>query len=134
MVSHQLKIRTRYAETDQMGIVNNGHYLFYYEEGRNALIRDLGISYKEIEARGTMMPLIDAQIRYLKPAFFDEELTLTTSIKEKPLSKIVFHYEITNEKLEIINQGTTTLVFVDSKSFKPKRIPDFLADVFKPYF
>ena len=98
MYSFDSKIRVRYGETDQMSFVYYGVYAQYYEVGRVELLRSLGLSYKEIEAMGFALPVVNMNIKYMKPAFYDDELTIRTTIKELPSAKITFHYETLNEK------------------------------------
>ncbi|ATA69380.1 thioesterase [Capnocytophaga cynodegmi] len=117
-------LRTRYAETDQMGVIYYGNYPQYLELGRVEWLRDLGISYKKLEEEGIMLPVVSLQINYKKPAFYDELITIRTKFKNISSSKIEFDYEIINEKGEIISTANTTLVFVDMKTWKPTRCPE----------
>lgn len=119
MFEYQCKIRVRYSETDQMGYVYYGNYASYYEVARVEMLRSLGTSYREMEESGIMMPVLELRTKYIKPAYYDEELTLTVRIIEKPQTRITFHYEIHNAKEELINIGHTTLVFVDVKRNRP---------------
>ena len=133
MFEHKTKVRTRYAEVDRMGYVYYGNYAMYFEIGRVEAMRVLGISYAELEGQGIMMPVIRYEIDYKKPAFYDEELTITTRIRKKPLSRIQFEYETHNEKGELLNSAMTELVFVDSKTMKPMRAPNVIAAAFQKY-
>ena len=136
MYTFETKVRVRYAETDQMGYVYYGNYATFYEIGRVELFRSLGFSYKALEDSGIMLPVIELQSKFLKPAKYDEEITVKTFLKEKPSVKIRFDYELYNEDQELLNQGNTTLVFVDMKRNRPCMAPtDFLARLegyFKP--
>ena len=120
MYSFQKKIRVRYGETDQMGFVYYGVYAVYYEVGRVELLRSLGISYKEIEAMGYALPVVHFSINYKKPAFYDDELTIQTTIKLMPSAKIIFHYETFNESGALLNNGEVVLVFVNKATSKPE--------------
>ena len=133
MFEHQTKIRTRYSEVDRMGYVYYGNYATYFEVGRVEAMRVLGISYAEMEAHGIMMPVIRYEIDYKKPAFYDEELTITTRVRKKPLSRIQFEYETHNSKGELLNSAMTELVFVDSKTMKPQRAPKVIMDAVEKY-
>lgn len=124
MFEFRCKIRVRYGETDQMGYVYYGNYASYYEVARVEMLRSLGTSYKEMELNGVMLPVLELKCKYIKPARYDEELTITVRIKEKPNMRIKFDYEIHNEKQELINVGETILVFVDTKRNKPCLPPD----------
>lgn len=117
-------LRTRYAETDQMGVVYYGNYPQYLELGRVEWLRQLGISYREMEEEGIMLPVVSLQINYKKPAFYDELITVRTKFKEITSSKIEFDYEILNEKKEVISTANTILVFVDKKTWRPTRCPE----------
>ena len=119
MIEHICKIRVRYSETDQMGYVYYGNYASYYEVARVEMLRSLGTSYREMEENGIMMPVLELKCKYIKPAYYDEELTISVKISENPQTRIKFHYEIFNEKEELINIGETTLVFVDIKKNRP---------------
>jgi len=119
MFYHEEKVRVRYAETDKMGYVYYGNYSSYFEVARVELMRSLGISYKEMEEEGVMLPVADYKIKYLRPAFYDDLLTIKTTVKEKPGIKIRFHYELENKKGELLTVAETTLVFVDKLSMKP---------------
>jgi len=123
MYSHSTKIRVRYGETDQMGYMYYGNYAQYYEVGRVEMLRSLGMSYSSMEADGIMMPVLELKCKYIKPAFYDQEITVRTIIKTLPGIRIFFEYELYNEKEELINLGETTLVFVDMKKNKPTNPP-----------
>ncbi len=128
MYTSETKVRVRYAETDQMGYVYYGNYATFYEVGRVELFRNLGFSYKALEDSGIMMPVLELHSKFLKPAKYDEEITVKTYLSEKPSVKIRFDYELFNQGGELLNKGYTTLVFVDMKRNKPCMAPpDFLA-------
>jgi len=124
MYSHSTKIRVRYGETDQMGYMYYGNYAQYYEVGRVEMLRSLGMSYSSMEADGIMMPVLELKCKYIKPALYDQEITVKTIIKTLPGIRIFFEYELYNEKEELINIGATTLVFVDMKKNKPTSPPE----------
>ena len=114
-------LRTRYAETDQMGVVYYGNYPQYLELGRVEWLRSIGFTYKAMEEEGVMMPVVSLQIQYKKPALYDELITIRTKLKELPSTKIEFDYEILNERGELLSTANTILVFVDAKTFRPVR-------------
>ena len=124
-------LRTRYAETDQMGVVYYGNYPQYLELGRVEWLRAIGLTYKEMEAEGLMMPVISLQIQYKKPALYDELITIRTKLKDLPSTKIEFDYEILNEKGELLSTANTILVFVDAKTFRPVRCPEKVLDLIR---
>lgn len=134
MYTFETTARVRYAETDQMGYVYYGNYATFYEIGRVELFRSLGYSYKTLEDNGVMMPVLELNCRYLKPARYDEEITIRTHLKEKPGVRIRFEYELFNAQGELLNTGSTTLVFVDMKRNKPCVAPADFMDTLTAYF
>lgn len=133
MYHFKTKIRVRYAETDKMGYCYYGNYATYFEVGRVEALRNLGISYKELEDEGVTLPVIEFNVKYLKPAFYDEELTIHVYIKEMPGVKIKFTYETYNDKDEKLNFGDTVLVFVNAETRSPMRSPERLIKELKKY-
>jgi len=130
MLKSYTKIRVRYGETDRMKYLHHGNYALYYEEARSKMLRELGVSYRDIEDFGVIMPVLEMTSRFYIPAKFDELLTIITYIKEPPKVRFKFEYEILNENNELVNTGTTTLVFADSKTGKPIRTPQIFKDLF----
>ncbi len=126
MYTHEVTLRVRYGETDKMGFVYYGVYAQYYEVGRVELLRSLGISYKSIEENGFELPVLNFNINYKKPAHYDDKLTLKTSLKEMPTSKIIFFYECFNNNNQLINSGEISLVFVNKATKKPCRAPEII--------
>ena len=134
MISCDTQIRIRYGETDRMGYAYYGYYPFYYEQGRTELLRQFGLSYRDMEDSGIMLPVADLHVDYYAPTYYDELITVRTSVVEKPAAKIVFIYEIFNSKNELINRATTTLVFVKAENRKPCRPPKQFMERISPYF
>ena len=136
MIAHEFEKRVRYGETDQMGYLYYGNYAQYYEIGRVEMLRSLGITYKVLESEHrVMMPVVSLQTRYIRPAYYDELLTIRTMIYEIPQGKsITFQVEILNEKKEIINGGTVKLCFVDMDTGQTILTPPFLLDKIKEAF
>jgi acyl-CoA thioester hydrolase len=134
MYSFDCQVRVRYGETDAMGIVYYGTYPLYYETGRTEMMRHLGFTYRKMEELGIFMPVISLNCRYRKPARYDDLLTIRTIVREMPASKILFEYELYDESGELVNEGSTTLVFVDREKGRPVRIPVFLKDVLEECF
>lgn len=134
MYQSETTIRVRYGETDQMGYVYYGFYAMYYEVARVESLRKLGVTYREIEHMGIIMPVLENKSRYLAPARYDEQLTVVATIREKPSVKIKFEYEIFNEKKERINTGETVLAFVNKQTNRPCRPPQEMEDVLAPFF
>jgi len=126
--SHEIKTRIRYGETDQMGVVYHANYVQFIEMGRTEWLRTLGISYKEMEEAGVMLPVISIQINYKKSAYYDDVLTVRTTLKKLPSVKIEFEFEIFNESKEIITQGNTVLAFINMKTKRPMKCPAHLIE------
>jgi acyl-CoA thioester hydrolase len=131
MYSFETKIRVRYGETDQMSFVYYGVYAQYYEVGRVELLRSLGVTYKELEEMGFALPVVNLNINYKKPAYYDDELTIRTTIKELPSAKITFYYEMLNTNNELLNIGEVVLVFVNKETGKPCFAPEIVINKFK---
>lgn len=134
MYQSETTIRVRYGETDQMGYVYYGFYAMYYEVARVEALRQLGVTYKEIEAMGVIMPVLENKSRYLLPGRYDELLRIVTTIREKPSVRIVFEYDIFNEENKLIHQGETKLAFVDQTTNRPCRPPQMMEKVLQPFF
>jgi acyl-CoA thioester hydrolase len=135
MLISETKLRVRYGETDQMGYAYYGIYAQYYEVGRVEAMRLLGFSYKDVEERGIMMPVLEYNIRYKKPAFYDDELTVVTMLKEKPSGvKLHFEYECFNQNNELLNSGFVTLAVIDKSSGKLTRLPDWFQAALQKFF
>ena len=135
MFTSQTQIRIHYALTDQMGVVYYGNYAQFYEIGRTEAIRTLGFTYKEIEAMGIVLAVTDMHIRFLRPAKYDDVITVKTTLKEIPLHhKIVFHGEIYNQQDQLLNTGDITLYFLEAKTMKRCEIPAVFKEKLSVYF
>ncbi len=130
-----ISFRVRYAETDQMGVVYHGNYLQYLEMGRVEWLRAMGISYKRMEEDGIKLPVISANLKYLKSAAYDDHITVVTKIKKLPQVRIEFDYEIKSENGDLLVEANTVLAFMDIATNKPIRCPDSLLEqIKKTYF
>ncbi|HNP07000.1 MAG TPA: thioesterase family protein [Cyclobacteriaceae bacterium] len=127
-------VRVRYGETDQMGYAYYGNYAMYFEVARVESLRQLGMTYKELEEMGVMMPVLENKSKYLSPARYDDELRIVTTIRDKPGVRIRFEYEIFNEAGKLIHQGETLLVFANKISGRPCRPPVAFDKVLEPFF
>ena len=135
MFSTETQIRVRYVETDQMGVVYHSHYFAWFEVARAESIRQLGITYADMEKTGIIMPVIDVQCRYLRPARYDDLLTIKIALKELPANhKIEFHHEVYNEKKELLAVAKILLYFMDAATMKPAAMPEQLLLKLQPYF
>lgn len=127
MYEHQTEIRVRYGETDQMGYLYYGNYALYYEVGRVELMRSLGISYKALEEEHqVMLPVTHLEMRYLRPALYDEKIKVTTRLQKMPDKHIVFHVELHNERGKLLNAGRVKLAFVDKNTGKGIEAPEWI--------
>jgi acyl-CoA thioester hydrolase len=134
MFEFTTQLRVRYGETDQMGYVYYGNYAEFYEVARVEMLRTLGTSYKLMEASGVMMPVVELHCKYLKPALYDQIITIKVILDEMPRAGMRFRYMLYNEDNELINTGETLLVFVKMDTNKICFIPKELAAKIKPYF
>ncbi len=134
MISHSTKIRVRYAETDRMGYVYYGNYPTYFEVGRVEWLRALGLSYKELEDSGTMLPVLNLNVKYIRPARYDELLTLITRVEKWPGTRLEFHHEVLGPTGERLTLATVELVFAHTDTGRPKNAPDSVLNAMRPYF
>ncbi len=128
MLTKEISFRIRYSETDQMGVVYHGNYAQYLEMARVEWLRELGISYKKMERDGIMLPVISLSIQFLKPALYDDLITVKVFLRKKPAVRIEFDYEITNEAGELLATANTVLVFMDMERKRPTKCPVILLD------
>ena len=129
MFNSKTQIRIHYALTDQMGVVYHGNYAQFYEIGRVEAMRQLGYSYKDIEAMGIIMPVVDLHSRFLRPAKYDDIITVKTTLKELPHHyKIIFNHEIYNEKEELLNTADVILYFLEAATMKRCDMPVLLKE------
>ena len=126
MKEHETQIRVRYGETDQMGVVYHGNYAQLLEVARVEWLRSIDISYKKMEEEGVMLPVVNLNINFKKPAVYDELISVKTKLREKPGVKIVIDQEIYNENNDLLTTSEITLVFVNMKSRRPMLCPDEL--------
>ncbi len=135
MYTHEFKKRVRYGETDQMGYLYYGNYAQYYEIGRVEMLRSLGLTYKAMEEEyGIIMPVVSMQQRFVRPAHYDELITIRTTLRQLPAKFIVFRMELFNEAGKLVNGGTVKLCFVEAESGKTVPVPEHLVAELRPYF
>lgn len=133
MFIYNHSLRVRYAETDQMGYVYYGNYSTYYEVARAEALRSLGLSYKEVEDAGVMMPVVKNHSSYYRPARYDDLLEIKVVLKSEPATRITFYYEIYVDDV-LIHVGDTTLAFVNKETFRPCKAPEVMVELLKPFF
>jgi acyl-CoA thioester hydrolase len=128
-------IRVRYAETDQMNVVYYGNYAQYFEVARAESIRNLGFTYKEMEAAGVIMPVVEMQTKFLRPAHYDDLLTIKTIMRDLPVDhRILFEHEVFNQEKKLLTVGKVTLYFVKMGTFERTVMPETMRNLLKPFF
>ncbi len=128
MIQSRAKVNVRYAETDMMGVVYHGSYLPWFEVGRTTLMKELGLPYRQLEAEGFRLPVLEMAAKYFRPALYDDELTIVTTLREKPLLRIRLEYEVRRAD-ELLATGLTVHAFIDREG-KPVRPPQSAMTVF----
>jgi acyl-CoA thioester hydrolase len=135
MYTSETKIRVRYAETDQMNVVYHGNYAQFFEVGRVESIRQLGLSYKDVEAMGVIMPVIEWTAKFLRPAHYDDLLTVRTILKEWPVGhRIEFNQEVYNEEGKLLTVGKVLLYFLKAATMEKTTMPEHMEEKLAPYF
>jgi acyl-CoA thioester hydrolase len=135
MFNCETKIRVRYSETDQMNVVYHGNYAQYFEVARAEAIRDMGITYKEMEEMGIVMPIVELHTKFLRPALYDDLITIKTELRELPKDhRIEFHHEVYNEAGKLLTIGRIVLYFLDAKTYARTVMPVALKNHLEPYF
>jgi acyl-CoA thioester hydrolase len=123
--SHETSIRVRYAETDRMGLLHHANYFVYFEQARTEMLRSRGISYREVEDSGHYLVIIDLGCKFKKPAYYDDLLTIRTTVARKTHVKIIHEYQVLRDG-ELLAEGHTTLACVDREG-KPQALPSILS-------
>lgn len=134
MLTYQSTLRVRYNETDQMGVVNNANYATYFEIARSEMFRHLGLQYAQMEKEGLMMPVRELFIKYHHPAYYDQLLTIETTIPEMPQGRMRFNYRILNEENQLVTEGYVVLAFLNAQTQRPMRATEEIINVLKAYF
>ncbi len=134
MYKTEITLRVRYAETDRMGYVYYGNYAQYFEVARVESLRQLGFTYKKMEDDGIILPVAEYHIRYMKPAYYDDLLTIFTTITAMPAVRLQFEYETYNAQNMLLNRASTTLVFLSKETMKPCTAPAHFSESLKKYF
>lgn len=135
MYESSTQIRVRYAETDQMNVVYYGNYAQYFEVGRVESIRQLGYTYKMLEENGVIMPVVEMNVRYLRPATYDELLTIKSQVRKLPEEhEMEFYQEVYNEQNKLLAAGKVLLFFLDKTNWRRTKIPSELKNRLAKYF
>ena len=133
MITSENVIQVRYDEVDKMGYVYHGNYARYYHISRTELLRKVGICDRELESQNIILPVIEMNISYIKPVYYDDFITIRTRLLELPKTRMKFQHEVINQDDEIINIANSTLVFVDSNTRKPMIIPEIILNKLEAY-
>jgi len=126
MIQSRAQVTVRYAETDMMGIVYHGSYLPWFEIGRTTLLKDHGLSYRDLEAAGYRLPVLEVAVKYLKPALYDDVITIITTLADKPLLRIQLSYEVRRGD-ELLATGQSAHAFIDREGRPVRPPPNFTA-------
>ena len=132
MIESRAQITVRYAETDMMGIVYHGNYLPWFEVGRTTLLKECGLPYRELEAQGYLLPVVELGVKFAKPALYDDTVTIITRLQERPLLRIRLDYEIRRGD-DLLVTGFTVHGFIN-KTGEPVRPPALFTDKMRAYF
>lgn len=124
MYSYDTKIRVRYNETDRMGYLHHSVYVAYFEVARTEMMRNMGITYKEMEDSGILLPVYALDISFKQPAFYDDVLTIKSMLTKIPVTKLIIEYEVINPDRQVICTATSTNAFVSAIRRKPVRAPE----------
>lgn len=134
MIKSQITFRVRYNEVDRMGYVHHGNYAAYFEMGRTELMREQGITYKELEDRGILLPLSDFSVKYYSPALYDDLLRMETTLITFSGVRLIFEYKVYNQENTLLAEAITPLAFVSAETRKPIRPPKGIAEKFSAHF
>ena len=129
----ETKVRVRYGETDQMGIAYYGNYASYFEVGRVETLRNIGLSYREIEENGIMLPVSEFSVKYLNPIKYDDVITIKTKLSSVLGARLTFEYDMFNSNNVLCAQAHTVLVFIDKESRRPVKAPNYFLEKLKKY-
>ena len=132
MIQSRTAVTVRYAETDMMGVVYHGSYLPWFEIGRTNLLKEMGLPYRKLEAEGYLLPVLEVAAKYIRPAVYDDTVTIVTTLREKPILRIRLEYEVRRGD-ELLATGHTVHVFVDREG-KPIRPPASVVAVMSAAF
>ena len=133
IITYTHRERVAYKDTDQMGIMHHSNYIVLYEKARTEWLRDMGLTYAEIERRGIMSPIVEVRSKYLWPALYDEVLSIKVFLDEMPSARLVIRSEVYNESGRLINQGSVTLGFMHADSRRPCRAPEWFIAALEEY-
>ena len=133
MLKSELFLDVRYYETDQMGIVHHSNYIRYFECGRTAMLKELGLPIERIEEAGVMLPVVSVECRYKTPAVLGDTLRIVTSVDEVPRARLVIRNEVYNPSDQLVCEGSVTLGFIDSNTRRPLRCPEMLVKIFEEH-
>ena len=131
---YETRIRVRYGETNKMGYLYHGYYALFYEQARVDAMRNVGVVYKQMEDDGVLMPVAELRCKFIRPAYYDQLITVKAYIRKLPAMRVQMDYELFNESNELLNVGETALAFIDSLTMKTIHCPQYVIDALEPYF
>jgi acyl-CoA thioester hydrolase len=134
MIEKEFQIRVMYKDTDAMGVVHHSNYVNFYEAARTEMLRGMGMTYKEMEARGVMLPVREVRMQYFTPAVYDDLLTVKIVLDELPAAKMHFRHEVYNEAGELVNKGEVVLAYMNAATRRACRAPEWFLEIFREYF
>lgn len=132
-MNSELFLDVRYYETDQMGIVHHSNYVRYFECGRTAMLKEVGLPIEKIEEAGVMLPVVSVECRYRTPAKLGDTLRIVTAVDEVPRAKLVIRNEVYNQQGHLVCQGNVILGFIDASTRRPVRCPEMLVKIFEEH-
>jgi acyl-CoA thioester hydrolase len=116
MYINEAKLKVRYVETDQMGIVHHSNYYAWFEVGRTEYITEIGMTYKQMEEAGIMLPVVESSCKYIEGAKYEDILIIETFMQALNGAKVIFNYNVVRESDgKILAKGSTTHAFVNEK-------------------
>lgn len=133
MLKSELFLDVRYYETDQMGIVHHSNYVRYFECGRTAMLKELGLPLEKLEETGVMLPVVSVECRYKVPAKLGDTLKVVSIINEMPRAKLVIENQIFNPDGHLVCEGSVVLGFINSQTRRPVRCPEALVEIFSKH-
>ena len=134
MITHDTQIRVLYRDTDKRGVVYHANYIVFFEAARNEMSRAIGLPYTLLEKMNIVMPIVEVESKYKAPAYYDDLLTVRSTIKELPAARAVVEYEVFNEAGTLLNTGKTVLGYVNTERMRPCRAPKEFLDELEKYF
>lgn len=125
LTSHEIEIRVRYCETDKMGFLHHANYIPYFEMGRTEMFRAAGGTYRDMEEAGLFLVVVKMEVKYLKPALYDDLLTIRTELEKASAAKLIHAYQVKRDG-ELLTEGRSTLACVDRDGAVQRLTPQII--------